>query len=48
MLCSVGCACRLNTTVGFEIMTTGESPNNIFRVIECRDIDTGKVKGNPS
>ena len=42
---TVGCACPYNTTLGFELMIEKESPHNLFRLLECRDIDFFTLKG---
>ena len=41
---SVGCACPLNITLGFEIMKNQESANNMFRILSCLDIDLTSLK----
>ena len=38
-LFSVGCACPLNITLGFELMLKPETCNNMFRILSCLDID---------
>ena len=42
---SIGCGCEKNTTLGFELMINHEGPKNLFRVLQCRDIDMNKLKG---
>ena len=42
---TLGCACEYNTTLGFELMLQKESPNNLFRLLTCRDIDLYTLKG---
>ena len=42
---SVGCACNLNITYGFELMLCRESAHNIFRLLMCRDVDLYSLQG---
>ena len=42
---SVGCACELNITYGYELMLCRESAHNIFRLLMCRDINLHELKG---
>ena len=42
---SIGCACDKNITLGFELMIDHEGPKNLFRVLQCRDIDINNLKG---
>ena len=42
---SIGCACANNITLGFELMLNHEGPKNLFRVLQCRDIDMHNLKG---
>ena len=35
-LMTVGCSCRQNITLGFELMLQPENPRNIFRFLMCR------------
>ena len=41
---SVGCACSLNITYGYEIMLCKESAHNIFRLLMCRDVNLHALK----
>ena len=41
---SVGCGCKLMITYGFELMLNRESAHNLFRLLECRDIDQNALK----
>ena len=42
---TIGCACEYNTTLGFELMIHKESPQNLFRVLKCRDFDYEQLEG---
>ena len=42
---SIGCACDKNITLGFELMLNKESPSNLFRILQCRDIDMDSLDG---
>ena len=42
---SVGCFCSRNITHGFEMLLNRESSHNIFRLIQCRDLDRANLKG---
>lgn len=42
---SVGCACPLNITYGYELMLCKESAHNIFRLLMCRDVNLLALKG---
>ena len=42
---SVGCACKVNVTYGYELMLCKESAHNIFRLLMCRDLDLFALKG---
>ena len=42
---SVGCACALNITYGYELMLCRESAHNIFRLLMCRDVDLLALQG---
>jgi hypothetical protein len=42
---SVGCACKLNVTYGYELMLCRESAHNIFRLLMCRDVNLYSLKG---
>ena len=42
---SVGCACKLNVTYGYELMLCKESAHNIFRLLMCRDLNLYSLKG---
>ena len=42
---SVGCACAVNITYGFELMLCRESAHNIFRLLMCRDLNLHELKG---
>ena len=37
--------CPHNITFGFELTLNQESPHNAFRLLQCRDLDTSKLKG---
>ena len=41
----LGCACDKNITLGFEIMLNQEGPKNLFRILQCRDVDMNSLKG---
>ena len=43
---SVGCACKLNVTYGYELMLCKESAHNIFRILMCRDLNLYSLKGD--
>ena len=42
---SVGCACALNISYGYELMLCRESAHNIFRLLMCRDVDLLALQG---
>ena len=42
---SIGCACEKNITLGFELMLQNEGPKNLFRILQCRDIDMNTLQG---
>ena len=42
---SIGCACDKNITLGFELMLEKEGPKNLFRILQCRDIDMDSLEG---
>ena len=42
---SVGCACPLNITYGYELMLCKESAHNLFRLLMCRDVDLNALQG---
>ena len=42
---SIGCACDKNITFGFELMLNKEGPKNLFRALQCRDIDMSALQG---
>ena len=42
---SVGCYCKLNITLGFEVMASAESEHNFFRLLMCRDLDFEALEG---
>ena len=42
---SVGCACPSNTTFGFEIMLSKESPKNLFRFLMTRSVNMSSLDG---
>ena len=42
---TLGCCCEYNITLGFELMLEKESPRNLFRLLECRDVDFYTLKG---
>lgn len=42
---SVGCACAVNVTYGYELMLCRESAHNIFRLLMCRDVNLHQLKG---
>ena len=42
---SIGCGCDANITLGFELMLNNEGPKNLFRVLQCRDIDMTALQG---
>ena len=42
---SLGCACDLNITFGYELMLTQESSLNQFRFLMCRDVNMSKLEG---
>lgn len=44
-LFSIGCCCRRNITLGFELMLKKESSQNLFRVLMCRDLNFENLKG---
>ena len=42
---SVGCACPLNITYGYELMLCKESAHNLFRLLMCRDVNLHELQG---
>ena len=42
---SVGCYCFKNITHGFELLKKKESEHNLFRVLQCRNINHDRVEG---
>ena len=42
---TIGCGCEYNTTFGFELMLNKESPQNLFRILKCRDLDHDQLEG---
>ena len=42
---NVGCGCSANVTLGFEIMLAKESPRNLFRFLQTRDVNLHELKG---
>ena len=42
---SIGCGCDQNITLGFELMLRNEGPKNLFRILQCRDIDMDSLQG---
>ena len=42
---SVGCACELNITYGYELMLCKESAHNIFRLLMSRDLNLHSLQG---
>ena len=44
-LFSVGCGCKHSITLGFELMLQDEGPKNLFRFLQCRDVDMDSLKG---
>ena len=40
-----GCSCSRNISYGFELMLNQESAHNIFRLLQCRDLDQQRLKG---
>ena len=42
---SVGCACPLNITYGYELMLCKESAHNLFRLMMCRDVNLHALQG---
>ena len=42
---SIGCSCDKNITLVFELMLNKEGPKNLFRVLQCRDIDMSALRG---
>ena len=41
---SVGCSCSFNITYGFELMLNPESSKNLFRILQCRDLNHFKLQ----
>ena len=41
---SIGCGCARSTTLGFELMINCEGPKNLFRILQCRDVDMKNLK----
>ena len=41
----LGCACDKNITLGFELMIEKEGPTNLFRNLQCRDVDMDALQG---
>ena len=37
--------CPHNITLGFELTLNQESPHNLFRLLQCRDLDISRLKG---
>ena len=42
---SAGCACKYMVTYGFELMLNRESAHNLFRLLQCRDVDLNTLEG---
>ena len=42
---SLGCGCDKNITLGFELMIDREGPKNLFRILQCRDVDMDALEG---